>query len=155
MGRPGRNHPCPCGSGKKYKMCCLPLHEAADAERERVRRLPPVSPEELCAELDELDGLSNRANDLIHAGQFDEAAAACDELARRYPDQIDFLDRRAQLLAARGEKTLAAQYYRKALAFAQSRDGFDEGRLTQLREQADALDPPAPAPPAAPRKPTR
>ena len=19
----GRNHPCPCGSGKKYKMCCI------------------------------------------------------------------------------------------------------------------------------------
>jgi hypothetical protein len=22
----GRNDPCPCGSGKKYKKCCLPLH---------------------------------------------------------------------------------------------------------------------------------
>ena len=21
-GRPGRNDPCPCGSGKKYKKCC-------------------------------------------------------------------------------------------------------------------------------------
>lgn len=21
--RPGRNEPCPCGSGKKYKACCL------------------------------------------------------------------------------------------------------------------------------------
>jgi SEC-C motif len=20
--RPGRNDPCPCGSGKKYKLCC-------------------------------------------------------------------------------------------------------------------------------------
>ncbi len=23
-GKPGRNDPCPCGSGKKYKHCCLP-----------------------------------------------------------------------------------------------------------------------------------
>jgi len=23
MGKIGRNHPCPCGSGKKYKHCCL------------------------------------------------------------------------------------------------------------------------------------
>jgi hypothetical protein len=23
----GRNDPCPCGSGKKYKKCCLPKHE--------------------------------------------------------------------------------------------------------------------------------
>jgi len=22
--KPGRNDPCPCGSGKKYKHCCLP-----------------------------------------------------------------------------------------------------------------------------------
>jgi SEC-C motif-containing protein len=21
--KPGRNDPCPCGSGKKYKQCCL------------------------------------------------------------------------------------------------------------------------------------
>ena len=21
--KPGRNHPCPCGSGRKYKFCCL------------------------------------------------------------------------------------------------------------------------------------
>ena len=27
MERPGRNGPCPCGSGRKYKKCCLP-HEA-------------------------------------------------------------------------------------------------------------------------------
>jgi hypothetical protein len=23
IGRPGRNEPCPCGSGRKYKQCCL------------------------------------------------------------------------------------------------------------------------------------
>jgi preprotein translocase subunit SecA len=23
----GRNDPCPCGSGKKYKKCCLPREE--------------------------------------------------------------------------------------------------------------------------------
>ncbi len=29
--RPSRNAPCPCGSGKKYKKCHLPIDEAADA----------------------------------------------------------------------------------------------------------------------------
>lgn len=24
----GRNDPCPCGSGKKYKKCCLSLDES-------------------------------------------------------------------------------------------------------------------------------
>ena len=27
--RPGRNDPCPCGSGRKYKQCCLEKDEAA------------------------------------------------------------------------------------------------------------------------------
>ena len=30
----GRNDPCPCGSGKKYKRCCLAEHEAATAQAE-------------------------------------------------------------------------------------------------------------------------
>jgi hypothetical protein len=43
--RTGRNDPCPCGSGKKYKKCCLPIDKTAratgDAEgqvRERAGR---------------------------------------------------------------------------------------------------------------------
>lgn len=28
--RPGRNEPCHCGSGKKYKQCCLAKDEEAD-----------------------------------------------------------------------------------------------------------------------------
>ena len=32
--RVARNAPCPCGSGRKYKKCCLPAHEAAHAERQ-------------------------------------------------------------------------------------------------------------------------
>jgi hypothetical protein len=28
MAKIGRNEPCPCGSGKKYKHCCLPLDQA-------------------------------------------------------------------------------------------------------------------------------
>ncbi len=29
--RPGRNEPCHCGSGRKYKHCCLEKDEAAEA----------------------------------------------------------------------------------------------------------------------------
>ncbi len=31
--KPGRNEPCWCGSGKKYKKCHLPGEEAKAAER--------------------------------------------------------------------------------------------------------------------------
>ena len=30
--KPGRNEPCHCGSGKKYKQCCLPKDEAKAAK---------------------------------------------------------------------------------------------------------------------------
>jgi hypothetical protein len=29
--RPGRNEPCPCGSGRKYKHCCLEKDDAKAA----------------------------------------------------------------------------------------------------------------------------
>ncbi len=49
--KPGRNDPCPCGSGKKYKQCCL---AAADARAH--------SPEQLAWRRvrSELDGLPGR-----------------------------------------------------------------------------------------------
>jgi hypothetical protein len=38
MPKVGRNDLCPCGSGKKYKHCHLPIEEAAQAEQLRLRR---------------------------------------------------------------------------------------------------------------------
>ena len=32
MARIGRNEPCPCGSGRKYKRCCLWKDKADSAE---------------------------------------------------------------------------------------------------------------------------
>ena len=37
--KPGRNDPCPCGSGRKYKRCCLPIDQAAGRERARQQAL--------------------------------------------------------------------------------------------------------------------
>jgi len=36
---PGRNDPCPCGSGKKYKHCCLRAYEAVPPEEVTWRRV--------------------------------------------------------------------------------------------------------------------
>ena len=33
MAKPGRNDPCPCGSGNKYKKCCLAKEEAVARDR--------------------------------------------------------------------------------------------------------------------------
>ena len=38
MTQPGRNDPCPCGSGKKYKKCCLAVVHDADFTFRRLRQ---------------------------------------------------------------------------------------------------------------------
>jgi hypothetical protein len=46
--RPGRNEPCHCGSGKKYKHCCLAKDEEAEraALAEHANAAPPADPAE-------------------------------------------------------------------------------------------------------------
>ncbi len=39
MTKPGRNDPCPCGSGKKYKKCCLVSVEDADSRHRRAAQV--------------------------------------------------------------------------------------------------------------------
>ena len=39
----GRNDPCPCGSGKKYKKCCLAKDQAASLTQTGVVEPPPSS----------------------------------------------------------------------------------------------------------------
>jgi hypothetical protein len=45
--RPGRNEPCRCGSGRKYKHCCLEKDDAkAAAARAKAAAEVPVPPAE-------------------------------------------------------------------------------------------------------------
>ena len=45
--RPGRNEPCHCGSGRKYKQCCLEKDEraASEARAKAAAEAPVPSPE--------------------------------------------------------------------------------------------------------------
>lgn len=46
--RPGRNEPCHCGSGKKYKQCCLVKDEEVDraAREQQTGAAEPTAPPE-------------------------------------------------------------------------------------------------------------
>jgi tetratricopeptide (TPR) repeat protein len=140
MAKIGRNDPCPCGSGKKYKRCCLPLHETAEREGARLLAEPAFAVETV-DEDDELDRLSNSVPALITAGRVDEAEAVAQDLLRRYPDQVDGLERLAQVLEARGNREKAADYYRQAAAFTSAADGFDPEVTEMFRAKAEELDP--------------
>jgi tetratricopeptide (TPR) repeat protein len=128
------NDPCPCGSGKKYKRCC----KARDEARLAAAAQQPQAATPMFLVDDDLDELSNSVVDLIDHNRLDEALKACDQLQRKYPEVIDGLERFAMVHQARGDWTLAASYYRRALAFTEKpdqRDGFDEEVRVDLRER--------------------
>ncbi len=112
MAKIGRNQPCPCGSGKKYKRCCWERDRAA-----RVDTTPAVSPHGYHFAETELDRLSNRVVDLIDEGRLDEADAACETLRTRYPEVHDWLMRKAMICEARGETQRAIEYCERTLAW--------------------------------------
>ncbi|HEX3435023.1 MAG TPA: tetratricopeptide repeat protein [Solirubrobacteraceae bacterium] len=151
MTKVGRNHSCPCGSGEKYKHCCLVRDEAAaTAAREQQRRDAPPPPRQaprsgwrpaVDDEGERLDKLSNGALDLIDAGKFDEAEQMCRRLLDDFPDLPDGHMRLGQLFRARGEPKKAAQHLRWAAAVARSADDDPEMPLS-LEAEADSLDPP-------------
>jgi tetratricopeptide (TPR) repeat protein len=118
MAKVGRNAPCPCGSGKKYKKCCLLRQDGKTQTDVQPMRFIPV--------YTDLDQLSNSVVDLIKQDRLDEAEAVSHKLLTDYPDQVDGLNRLAMVYEARGEKSKAADYYRKAADFAKSNPGFDK-----------------------------
>jgi tetratricopeptide (TPR) repeat protein len=134
MEKLGRNAPCPCGSGKKYKKCCLPLHQESSAQQ------LSAGPFTLEPGFTELDSLSNSVVDLIEEGRLDKAEAVCHELLSRYPDQIDGTERLAAVYEARGQYKKAAEYYRKAAEFAQNSPGFDQELIDSYLSQSKHLE---------------
>ena len=125
----GRNRPCPCGSGKKYKLCCLPSDEQRQAAQRAAALVPgPTASTPRSAVLappmpvytledDGLDDLSNSVLDLARAGRFDQALATCNRLLEEFPDVVDGFERSGMVHAKMGNHALAADFYRKALDF--------------------------------------
>ena len=128
MPKTGRNNPCPCGSGKKYKHCCLEKDRAAEfapASAQRValqdqKANQAAQREEALAawqHAQALDAASNAVVDLVDAGRLDEAEQAARELLVRYPEVHDGYDRLGMVHEARGQFREAADCYRKVIEF--------------------------------------
>lgn len=133
----GRNDPCPCGSGKKYKKCCL----AADVwDRAAPSGKILGSLAELKAEVEELDNLSNSVIALIKAEDWAAAEAACHQLQKRYPDQVDGVWRKAMVEEARGNRAAAAKAYREAAEFMRTHDGFEAESIADMIESAERME---------------
>jgi hypothetical protein len=167
MAKPGRNEPCHCGSGNKYKKCCLAKDEAAGrdrlveaqarsderpaAHRLHVRELTAevaarlrMAEEEDALE-DELDAASRAVVQLVRAAKLDEAEQAARDLLVRFPNVHDGWDRLGMVHEARGDSRQAADCYRKIIDFIRHHpDEYDAGMVEQFTKLVDKLDPPVP-----------
>jgi tetratricopeptide (TPR) repeat protein len=132
----GRNAPCPCGSGNKYKKCCLAKDERDAAQR---RISAAATGASWVLDDDGLDDLSNSVLALIKARRFDEALAACRRLLDEFPDVVDGLERSALVYAAMGDHEKAATFYRAALAFITHPSRRDDYEGSEYFQQQLAL----------------
>jgi len=142
---PGRNEPCPCGSGKKYKHC----HGALDLGSEAASGALPAPPAPAAAVPDiddivqaavaahrrgELDAAERRYRDVLAAAsdhptamhylgvilyqqqKFDEALPLLERSCAAVPDEPEFQNNLGLALAAADRNEEAVAAYRKALA---------------------------------------
>jgi len=92
----GRNDPCPCASGKKYKKCCLPLDSAR-----------PIIPDEKYEEDEDEEYLSEDTEALraLFSGMHDESKPY--DLMKNYPDRGP--------ASGEGQRTITEFYSPKAI----------------------------------------
>ena len=123
MAKPGRNDRCPCGSGKKYKACCLTRDEAAEherlaaeqAEREEraaakrleLRKVRDAIAANFAASLDDgeddLEETVNAALRFIHEDKLEQTETTARHLMDRYPDIPDGWEFLGHVHEKRGE----------------------------------------------------
>jgi predicted Zn-dependent protease len=164
MQKAGRNEACPCGSGKKFKRCCLEQVENQErierltverdrllAERERlemIRKDQETRFAEASSEFDEIDRRSGAVVELIKAGRVDEAETAARELVAEFPDDTMAMERMGQVYQAKGQPRAASDEYRRAVA---RMDALGDGHFcdccrARMVKAIRRLDPDRPAP---------
>lgn len=132
MTKIGRNEPCPCGSGRKYKNCCL------EKDREKTpKRLDEKGMHYLRQVMEKQylkmeDTEMSRAQDLVYDGwevmaHDPREAKKCFERAIKLdPDLADAYNGLAEVAISKGNFSAAEKYYRKAYEKAKAILGTEE-----------------------------
>src|ERR1039458_9136627 len=82
-----RNAPCPCGSGKKYKKCCLPRHEEA---RKLIPKEQLQEMEEQARAREKLEKDAKKGFELIFSQEFERARQYAGKQILIYPEDDRF-----------------------------------------------------------------
>ncbi|HUT43249.1 MAG TPA: SEC-C metal-binding domain-containing protein [Desulfobacterales bacterium] len=134
----GRNQPCPCGSGKKYKHCCLGKHEAAmrtqDTEQTEKLRANDKEQEQLVQRIE-------KAFTLLGSQQYPEAISFALKLTKLYPNEDRLHDIVATSHLYSGECEEAIKICRHRLGVARSEKAYfiEHGRYRDAEIDRPAL----------------
>ena len=161
MAKPGRNDRCPCGSGKKYKACCLTRDEAAERERlaaeqagrearAEARRLELRKERDAIAadfaasaDLRDLDETVDAALRFIQEGKLEELETAARHILECYPDIPDGWEFLGHVHDKRGETRDAVACYPRVLEIVnRTPDDFDPEYTQKFVDRIAQLDPP-------------
>ncbi len=125
----GRNTPCPCGSGKKYKRCCAQAEEPLQAPNlpllmtrayEACQNGNYREAKQLCARVVEAErhpaALSLAALVCANTGEHAESLAYLEEAVTRSPHDPALYNNLGNALHALGRTNESAQAYRRAIA---------------------------------------
>jgi len=134
----GRNAPCPCGSGKKYKHCCLSKHEAAEQAKDMTQannlKEKKRAQEKLVKQIEKAFGLlsSEKYNQAIHLAL---------KLIKVYPNEDRFHDIAATSHLYAGECEKAIEICKCRLEVAESEKAYfiEHGRYRDAEIDKPAL----------------
>ena len=132
MAKPGRNDPCHCGSGNKYKKCCLAKDEAAERDRLVKAQLPHDTRGRAAAQPDESPAASHPPVRELTA-EIAAALLARAEEEDTYDDALDDASNAVVQLVAAGKLDEAeTAAHDLLLRFPDVHDGWD--RLGMVHE---------------------
>lgn len=120
MKKPSRNDPCPCGSGKKYKQCCMHGDETKDARKHS----------EAAATHDTF----RTALEHYQAGRFPHAEALLQQLLQVQPSHPDALHLLGAIARLAGKAEIAAALISKAISAKPSEPVFYNSMGQALRD---------------------
>jgi len=117
----GRNEPCPCGSGKKYKRCCLGKFKAAGQNNNTAEAQSRKATQK---EQDKLIKCIEKAFGLLSSRKYAEAIHFASRLIRQYPNEDRLHDITATSYLYAGDCKKAIEICRQRLYVAESEKSY-------------------------------
>ncbi len=103
MAKINRNDPCPCGSGKKYKQCCM--NKATPAVQEKAPPLPPMT----------VSQMADMAYQYVRAERWAEAQPLVERLLKLSPRDAGLLYYRGAICRGLGQLREAVDWLERSV----------------------------------------